>query len=31
MLQTELALAMGLSGCPNLASIDRSLVHYDKT
>ena len=31
MLQTELALAMGLSGCPNLASIDRSLIHYDKT
>jgi len=26
MLQTELALAMGLSGRPNLASIDRSLV-----
>jgi isopentenyl diphosphate isomerase/L-lactate dehydrogenase-like FMN-dependent dehydrogenase len=26
MLQTELALAMGLSGCANLASINRSLV-----
>jgi 4-hydroxymandelate oxidase len=26
MLQTELALAMGLSGCPNLASINRSLI-----
>jgi 4-hydroxymandelate oxidase len=26
MLQTELALAMGLSGRPNLASIDRTLV-----
>lgn len=26
LLQTELALAMGLSGRPNLASIDRSLV-----
>lgn len=26
LLQTELALAMGLCGCPNLTSIDRSLV-----
>ena len=26
MLQTELALAMGLSGCPDLASINRSLI-----
>ncbi|MBI3666258.1 MAG: alpha-hydroxy-acid oxidizing protein, partial [Acidobacteria bacterium] len=26
LLQTELALAMGLSGRPNLASIDRILV-----
>jgi 4-hydroxymandelate oxidase len=31
MLQTELALAMGLSGCPNLASINRSLIQNDKT
>ncbi len=30
MLQTELALAMGLSGCRNLAAIDRSLVAFDK-
>jgi len=28
LLQTELALAMGLSGCPNLASIDKSLVAF---
>ena len=28
LLQTELALAMGLSGRPTLASIDRSLVAY---
>jgi isopentenyl diphosphate isomerase/L-lactate dehydrogenase-like FMN-dependent dehydrogenase len=30
MLQTELALAMGLSGKPNLASIDRSLVRIER-
>src|SRR5258706_9309611 len=30
MLQTELALAMGLSGKPNLASIDRSLVRVER-
>lgn len=30
MLQTELALAMGLSGRPNLASIDRSLVRIER-
>ena len=30
MLQTELALAMGLSGRPNLDSIDRSLVRIDR-
>jgi 4-hydroxymandelate oxidase len=30
MLQTELALAMGLSGKPNLAAIDRSLVRIEK-
>jgi isopentenyl diphosphate isomerase/L-lactate dehydrogenase-like FMN-dependent dehydrogenase len=30
ILQTELALAMGLSGCPNLASIDRSVVRIDR-
>jgi len=30
-IRTELAPAMGLSGCPNLASIDRSLIQYDKT
>jgi 4-hydroxymandelate oxidase len=29
MLQTELALAMGLAGRPNLKSIDRSLVRID--
>lgn len=30
LLQTELALAMGLSGRPNLDSIDRSLVEIQK-
>jgi 4-hydroxymandelate oxidase len=30
MLQTELALAMGLSGHPNLASIDRTLVKIER-
>jgi isopentenyl diphosphate isomerase/L-lactate dehydrogenase-like FMN-dependent dehydrogenase len=30
MLQTELALAMGLSGKPNLASIDRTLVRVER-
>ena len=30
ILQSELALAMALSGCPNLASIDRSLVSIDR-
>ncbi|MEX2263985.1 MAG: alpha-hydroxy acid oxidase [Bryobacteraceae bacterium] len=30
LLQSELALAMGLSGRPNLASIDRSLVRIDR-
>jgi 4-hydroxymandelate oxidase len=30
MLQTELALAMGLAGKPNLASIDRSLVRIER-
>ena len=30
MLQTELALAMGLSGMPNLASINRSLVQMER-
>jgi isopentenyl diphosphate isomerase/L-lactate dehydrogenase-like FMN-dependent dehydrogenase len=30
MLQSELALAMALSGRPNLASIDRSLVSLDR-
>jgi len=30
MLQTELALAMGLSGRPNLDSIDRSLVRIER-
>jgi isopentenyl diphosphate isomerase/L-lactate dehydrogenase-like FMN-dependent dehydrogenase len=30
LLQSELALAMGLSGRPNLASIDRSLVSLDR-
>ena len=30
LLQQELALAMGLSGKPNLASIDRSLVKVDR-
>jgi isopentenyl diphosphate isomerase/L-lactate dehydrogenase-like FMN-dependent dehydrogenase len=30
MLQTELALAMGLAGKPNLASLDRSLVQWHK-
>ena len=30
MLQTELALAMGLSGKPNLASIDRTLVRIER-
>ncbi|MBI1786193.1 MAG: alpha-hydroxy-acid oxidizing protein [Acidobacteria bacterium] len=30
LLQTELALAMGLAGRPNLASIDRSLVVIDR-
>ena len=30
MLQTELALAMGLSGRPNLASIDRTLVKIER-
>ena len=29
MLQTELALAMGLSGKPNLASLDRSAIRID--
>ncbi|MBI3697972.1 MAG: alpha-hydroxy-acid oxidizing protein [Acidobacteria bacterium] len=29
LLQTELALAMGLAGCPTLASINRSLVHIE--
>ncbi len=30
LLQSELALAMGLSGHPNLASIDRSAVSFDR-
>src|SRR5438128_9056236 len=30
LLQTELALAMGLAGRPNLASIDRSLVGMER-
>lgn len=30
LLQTELALAMGLSGRPNLASIDRTLIRIDR-
>lgn len=30
LLQEELALAMGLSGKPNLAAIDRSLVRIDR-
>lgn len=30
LLQTELALAMGLAGRPNLASIDRALVSIDR-
>ena len=30
MLQSELALAMGLSGHPNLASIDRSAVSFER-
>ena len=30
MLQTELALAMGLSGHANLASIDRTLVKIER-
>ena len=30
LLQTELALAMGLSGHPNLASIGRSAVSFDR-
>jgi isopentenyl diphosphate isomerase/L-lactate dehydrogenase-like FMN-dependent dehydrogenase len=30
MLQTELALAMGLSGKPNLAAIDRTLVRVER-
>ena len=30
ILQSELALAMALCGCPNLASIDRSLVSIDR-
>lgn len=30
MLQTELALAMGLSGKPNLASIDKTLVRVER-
>ena len=29
LLQTELALAMGLSGKPNLKSIDRTLVKIE--
>ncbi len=29
LLQTELALAMGLAGKPNLASIDRSLIRFE--
>ena len=31
MLQTELALDMGLSGIPNLAAITRNLVHIDRS
>jgi len=31
MLQTELALAMGLSGVPNLDSMKPSLVHVERT
>ncbi len=30
LLETELARAMGLSGCANLASIDRSLVRMER-
>lgn len=30
LLQTELALAMGLAGRPNLASIDRTLIRIDR-
>jgi 4-hydroxymandelate oxidase len=30
LLETELALAMGLSGKPNLASLDRSLIRMDR-
>ncbi len=30
MLQTELALAMGLAGKPNLAAVDRSLVSVER-
>ena len=30
LLQSELALAMGLSGHPNLASIDRSAISFDR-
>ena len=30
MLQTELALAMGLSGKPNLASLDRGAIRIDR-
>jgi 4-hydroxymandelate oxidase len=30
LLETELALAMGLSGKPNIASLDRSLVRFDR-
>ncbi len=30
ILQSELALAMGLCGCPDLASIDRSLVSIER-
>ena len=30
LLQTELALAMGLAGRPTLASIDRSLIRIDR-
>src|SRR5439155_26284831 len=31
LLQTELALAMGLSGSPNLASITKSLVRSERS
>ena len=30
LLESELALAMGLAGRPNLAAIDRSLVQSDQ-